>query len=498
MKCLTKNKYVLSFGCLIIIAACLFSFLPSSLQAQEPLRLGDQSEEVEELQKDLQKLGLYDGPITGLYGDQTRYAVEELQQIANLRSDGLFGSNTRAALDKISGDLESYPELTLYSHQAEVYYLQQLLVDLDYLEAQPSGLFRSLTYQAVQSFQEDQGLEADGVVDKSTWEALESKSSPSAGELSEREAEEITPEEEEERDREDETEPEEEEKIAEERIEEEPDESEEEDRLNPDELPILRQGDTGEEVKELQRLLQSHGFYPSSVDGSFGHQTSIAVKQFQNLAGLSVDSVVGPNTWQELLAEGSGEEIYYTIQPGDSLWALANRFNTTPDKIRSLNNLSGDNIRAGDRIRVPGEGIMTAEIKALEWSEVDPLIPEGKTFTITDLDTGLSFRARRLYGTNHADAEPVSRRDTEIKRQIYGGSWSWDRRAVVVHINNMLVAGSINGVPHGGQDISSNNYNGHFCLHFRGSRLHNNGTIDDEHQAEVERAANEEWPLITD
>lgn len=57
---------------------------------------------------------------------------------------------------------------------------------------------------------------------------------------------------------------------------------------------MLRKGDRGNSVKELQKLLKV------SVDGMFGPQTEKAVKKFQAAHGLAVDGLVGPKTWKEL------------------------------------------------------------------------------------------------------------------------------------------------------------------------------------------------------
>lgn len=55
-----------------------------------------------------------------------------------------------------------------------------------------------------------------------------------------------------------------------------------------------------EDVKELQRLLNSKGF-PLEVDGLFGSKTREAVQNFQRQHGLDADGIVGPLTWGELL-----------------------------------------------------------------------------------------------------------------------------------------------------------------------------------------------------
>jgi peptidoglycan hydrolase-like protein with peptidoglycan-binding domain len=64
--------------------------------------------------------------------------------------------------------------------------------------------------------------------------------------------------------------------------------------------PTLQQGSSGTAVADLQRRLAAAGFSPGAVDGSFGPKTAAAVTQFQRARGLSVDGVVGPNTWGAL------------------------------------------------------------------------------------------------------------------------------------------------------------------------------------------------------
>ena len=64
-------------------------------------------------------------------------------------------------------------------------------------------------------------------------------------------------------------------------------------------LPILTFGSSGLSVRVLQRLLLVNG-YPIRVDGNFGALTEIAVKAFQTKRNLTIDGVVGLQTWQEL------------------------------------------------------------------------------------------------------------------------------------------------------------------------------------------------------
>lgn len=65
------------------------------------------------------------------------------------------------------------------------------------------------------------------------------------------------------------------------------------------ERAVLRRGQKGEAVADLQRTLQAAG-YPIAVDGDFGPATNLAVRQFQIAHGLAVDGIVGPQTWSVL------------------------------------------------------------------------------------------------------------------------------------------------------------------------------------------------------
>lgn len=68
--------------------------------------------------------------------------------------------------------------------------------------------------------------------------------------------------------------------------------------------PLLQQGDKGEAVKELQKLLTNLGTYTGSIDGIFGSVVKKAVIAFQHRVFLVEDGIVGSLTWQALYAGG--------------------------------------------------------------------------------------------------------------------------------------------------------------------------------------------------
>jgi Putative peptidoglycan binding domain len=55
-------------------------------------------------------------------------------------------------------------------------------------------------------------------------------------------------------------------------------------------------GDSGPQVKTLQRELKSLGFSIGTIDGAYGAETSRAVTAFQKAHHLTADGIVGPAT----------------------------------------------------------------------------------------------------------------------------------------------------------------------------------------------------------
>jgi len=58
----------------------------------------------------------------------------------------------------------------------------------------------------------------------------------------------------------------------------------------------LKNGDSGDEVKQLQEALTALGYDVGEADGAFGAATEEAVKQFQADSGIAADGVAGPET----------------------------------------------------------------------------------------------------------------------------------------------------------------------------------------------------------
>lgn len=93
---------------------------------------------------------------------------------------------------------------------------------------------------------------------------------------------------------------------------------------------VLRQGARGACVSELQRRLNAAGSSVGSVDGLFGPKTRAGVVKHQQRHRLTVDGIVGRQTWQSLSASVT------PAKPAvNSAWAIDPR---SPAQVRDLQN----------------------------------------------------------------------------------------------------------------------------------------------------------------
>ena len=210
-------------------------------------------------------------------------------------------------------------------------------------------------------------------------------------------------------------------------------------------------GDSGSAVKKVQQRLKKLAYYSGTVDGDYGNGTKTAVKNFQKRNGLTANGKVNSKTLAKL--------------------------NSSDAKKATASDSSG------------GSG----STERLDWfNGGSKKIPKGATFKVKDIKTGKVFTVKRWSGGNHIDAEPASASDTAVMKSIYG-HWSWKRRPVLVKYNGHVYAGSMNGMPHGTQTISGNNFDGHFCIHFYGSKTHGSKKVDAMHQNCVAEAMKHTW-----
>ena len=263
------------------------------------LRLGVAGEDVALIQRQLNRIArnypAMGGPleVDGIYGTETEAMVRRFQQIFNLAVDGIVGKATWYRIKSIFGAVKGLSELAGEGLRLEevdrifvsplrlgdtgepVQIIQYYLSLLAYFNSSLplvsiNGVFDEATDAAVRAFQQEQGLAVDGIVGERTWNALTESyrdlwtSLPAqALELS--------------------------------------------DELYPG--IFLTPGQRGPEVSALQRNLiraaELNTFVPAvTVTGVYDDATEAAVRAVQADAGLDVNGITGPLTWDAVVRLG--------------------------------------------------------------------------------------------------------------------------------------------------------------------------------------------------
>ena len=209
-------------------------------------------------------------------------------------------------------------------------------------------------------------------------------------------------------------------------------------------------GDTNKNVEKLQKALQIAGYYDGRISGSYGDLTTKAVKSFQKAKGLSTDGVAGDATIKALF---------------------------------------------GAKAAGASAGSSKKKTEMPDWfNGGSKLIPKDATFTIKDVRSGRTFKARRWSGGNHIDAEPLTKAATETFKKCFGGKYTWDRRPILIEYRGHIYAASMNGMPHSSYgNVTNNGFSGVFCIHFYKSKTHGTNRVDPSHQACVKEAAKATW-----
>lgn len=134
------------------------------------------------------------------------------------------------------------------------------------------------------------------------------------------------------------------------------------------------------------------------------------------------------------------------------------------------------------------DGPINFKIEMLPWEKVNNILPNQSKFVVIDVESGLAFKVQRRAGTQHADVQPLTKEDTKVMKKIYHNQWSWKRRAIIVLIDNQMIAASMHGMPHGAGALQ-NDFPGHFCVHFSGSITHRLKNEDLSHKLMILKAA---------
>ncbi len=149
---------------------------PAAPTAEPVIRSGAMGEAVTKLQQRLKELGYYTGTVDGQFGPGTRTAVTTFQQQNGLTPDGIVGPATTEILysDDAKPAVTPAPTATPAPTQdtTSIAAIQQRLADLGYYTGTVDGLTGPGTKKAITLFQQQHGLQADGIYGPATAAAL--------------------------------------------------------------------------------------------------------------------------------------------------------------------------------------------------------------------------------------------------------------------------------------------------------------------------------------
>lgn len=238
---------------------------PDTVNLTTPtLRKGSKGAAVKALHKALQDLGLYDGPLSTTFTENTRQAVMDAQDLFAITQDGVAGPQTLHVLDlekysvpagSIGGSSSADPGtgtryLEIGMQGSDVRKLQKRLEELGYETGPVDGIFGDITHSAVILYQCNCHIDQDGVVGPVTWGKLNNGAAS------------LVP--------------------------------------DPPQARYLKKGSRGDDVVTVQARLITLGYLSDDADGIFGKLTHAAVVAFQYDQGIKVDGIVGPVTYDHL------------------------------------------------------------------------------------------------------------------------------------------------------------------------------------------------------
>ena len=233
------------------------------------LQLGDKGDNVKYLQYGLHILCCSPNGFDGEFGNGTLTAVKKFQSKYGLVSDGIVG------------------DVTWNTLKNEIATIQAQLNKKGCSVGTVDGIAGPATYNAVISFQNKNGLTADGQVGTATWDILFDTVSGGTTHT----------------------------------------------RILKVTSPLMQ----GDDVKAVQNKLNSLGYNCGTADGYYGNATKSAVISFQSAKGLTADGEVGLATWNALFSSSSNStgssytrllKLTSPLMYGEDIKAVQNKLNS--------------------------------------------------------------------------------------------------------------------------------------------------------------------------
>lgn len=202
------------------------------------------------------------------YGGYTGWVVKDYIRVATIVKPTTPDSGA-----VITPGASTYQLLQNGSRGNQVQALQEALIELRFLSGSADGVFGSGTANAVKAFQRKNGYPVTGVADANLQALIFNGKPLNASGV----------------------------------------------KTEVKTLPaldglIVRSGDKGQIVRDIQTVLKEKGFYSGSISGTYDTKTVTAVKNFQTANGLTADGISGEDT-QKLLFGTAGEDSAPTEEP---------------------------------------------------------------------------------------------------------------------------------------------------------------------------------------
>ncbi len=226
-------------------------------------------------------------------------------------------------------------------------------------------------------------------------------------------------------------------------------------------ITTMTQGMKCQAVTQLQIALKNKGFFYPAANGVFGNATREALSKFQTTVSLDADGIAGPQTLMVLLGKSGAM----------NLW---NNYRTE---------LPTQKTQKSGRVYLE------------DWFGGMEKMKKMEPFEVIDVRTGIHWNMERFGGWWHADVETMTKEDTAAMTKAWGGELTPVRRPVWVKIGGKYYAAGLMGFVHNTDTIGSNGMDGQICLHFRGSKIHGSGRVDEAHQACIQEAFTKSYKL---
>ena len=266
---------------------------------EEDLKLGSTGDNVKILQEKLKILGYYNPVVSGNFGIATELGVISFQREYNLEETGIVDQTTWnflfLATEPATLTRQNYPTLSLNSTGSYVEELQRKLKALLYYTGDITSTFDIETENAVKRFQYNNDLTTTGVVNNTVWNYINNI----YGNLNE----------------------------------------------------CAINGDTNNNTNNYYTVQSGDTLY------SIARRFNTTVDEIKRLNNLTSNTL---SIGQQLLINQNNSDnntnnqntIYYQVIAGDTLYSIARRFNTTVDEIKRLNNLTSNTLSIGQQLLI--------------------------------------------------------------------------------------------------------------------------------------------------